>query len=477
MPLALFIFSFLIRLSLISVGPYHLDCLELAVRGRSLLESGQFNPLFGFGYPLALILSALFQGIARMFSFHDPVMAVNYMSVVFSSLSVLIFYFIGCRLFSRLAALCAALFLSVNPIFMGVSVYGISHPIALFFFLSSVLYLLRYQETAKIQNLYLSGVCFGLLGATRLQDMILLSLPVSFLYFAGTKIPEAAWESRKQNGWRRLRRFLLAALLAVGVALFLHLPIWLQVKSHDYTQQLALFFQVGLKENFRGIFSPSLWAVLKDFELSFSILGLLVALLGYLCLALERPRVFFFLFLWFLVPTLFYGNLFSSVSRFFVIVVPSLCLAMGFILARIIRLKTPYWQTGVIAFCVIIDLTFNYIYPILLFRHERSLLAEFAGWVASKTEPDARVIAIDINPFIEYYGHRQTLLRPASEFHLGDQSLLEFRRQLDMLLAQGVPVYITATGFLAYDPKKEFSQFFLKHYGLRVIGVRLAEEW
>ena len=141
-PLLLFFISFLLRLSLISKGPYHLDSLNLTLLAEKTLETGSLQSQFGPGYPLTVILAALFIFVSRIFSQNDPILAVNFMSVVFSSLCIPVFYAITDKLFGRLTAFLSAIMFSLSPIFLGVSVFGKSHTPSLFCLLVGLFYLL-----------------------------------------------------------------------------------------------------------------------------------------------------------------------------------------------------------------------------------------------------------------------------------------------------------------------------------------------
>ena len=51
-----------------------------------------------------------------------------------------------------------------------------------------LLSLLRFQTTKKISNLLLSALYFGFMGATRLQDLILIFPAIVFMYTFGLKM-------------------------------------------------------------------------------------------------------------------------------------------------------------------------------------------------------------------------------------------------------------------------------------------------
>ena len=156
-PFFLFLLSFLLRLSLISKGSFHVDCLNLAIQAEQTLETHSIHHLFGSGYPLTVILGAIFILISRIFSVRDPVIAVNLMSVVFSSLCVLANYSLVKKLLGKTAALFSSILLSLFPPFLVLSVYGKSHTPSLFFLLAGISSLLSFQTTGKKQHIRRSG--------------------------------------------------------------------------------------------------------------------------------------------------------------------------------------------------------------------------------------------------------------------------------------------------------------------------------
>ena len=172
-PLLLFLFSLLLRLNLISLGPYHVDCLNLIIQANATLETGQLHNLFGFGYPLTVLLGSFFIWACQLFNIYDPVFAVNLMSVVLSSLAVLINYFFVSELFDKRTALISSLLLTVFPNFLGLSIYGTSHIPAILFLELGFWMLSLYKKFPQKIFLYLSALSLGLVGAARLQDLIL----------------------------------------------------------------------------------------------------------------------------------------------------------------------------------------------------------------------------------------------------------------------------------------------------------------
>ena len=173
--------NLMLRLSVISRGPFNGDCLSLAIQAQRTLELLQPQYLFGTGYPLTVLLGALFWGMTQLLGNTDPVLAVNLMSVVLSSVTVSIHYLVVQKLLGRPAAVYSALLLSVFPVFLGISTYGMSHVPSLLFLHLGLLALLRDKETLAIKNIALSAFWLGCMGASRVQELALMSLPISIL--------------------------------------------------------------------------------------------------------------------------------------------------------------------------------------------------------------------------------------------------------------------------------------------------------
>lgn len=177
--LVIFFFSFILRLFLISAGPYHIDCLALSINAQKTLDTFAFEHQFGPGYPLTIITGSMFLAFLRLFSLDDPVLAVNFMSVTLSSLTVLVFYHFLKNTINARAGMYGALFLSLHPIFLSLSVYGNSHIVCVFFLILSLYFLTC--PFLKARYIYFS-LALGLMGAGRVQDMVLMIIPIGLFW-------------------------------------------------------------------------------------------------------------------------------------------------------------------------------------------------------------------------------------------------------------------------------------------------------
>jgi len=467
-PFLLFFLSLLLRLSLISKGPFNGDCLGLAITSETLLNGHQLNYLFGSGLPMTIILGAFFVWITKLFSIHDPVFAVNLMSVFFSSLCVPANYFFTKKLLNKKTALFSSMLLSVYPIFMAISVYGNSHAPSLFFLLAGLTALLTYQEAQKRHYLILSAVCLGLMGATRLQDMAIMTIPLSYLFFIQNK--KIGFTQSSVSIAKSLAIFWSIVLLTV---LIFYIPAFLKQSSFDFSQS----FHYQIIESFRWFFSSLLSKSLRYITSSVTPLGCLLVIFGFLFLLKKEPLKFWFCVLWFVIPFFFFGNLTFKVPRFFAVASIPLIIAQGYMLSIFLSQKTIARFCSLFIFSLLIFLTFQNIYPIVKFRHHHELLPDFYKWVAQETGPEAIIIERDNGLFIEYYGHQRVMNPPLNLYSYDPQQLELFKQDIDQALAHGVPVYITGSGLLGHSQRVEFLDFMLNHYHIIPRGRNLIEDW
>ena len=369
-PLVVGLISFYLNWSLISKGPYHLDCLELIIKAEKMLSTGQMDPLFGPGYPLTVIMAAVFLFISRLFFVQDPAFAVNFMSVVFGALSVFSFYVLVRKLFDGTTALFSSLMLTVCPLFLGLSVYGKNHTLSLFFLIQGLSWLVSFLKTDRSKYFWGAAVCLGLMGAAREQDLVLMSLSVSFLFLCG--FPEQG------IFYRRLRAFGTFWVCVLFVVFLFHLPFFKKDTVGPYLAQFLAFWGIGIEKN-----SWRAGILLKTFQFvlqTLSLFGLLVAVAGLSKLALRHLRIFGFIIFWIMIPLLFYGMSRSMMGpRFLLIMLPPLIIAQGYMFAEMARQKS-WKQVTLVSFVLTVVILFGTIYPVLKFRHDHAMLPEFARW-------------------------------------------------------------------------------------------------
>jgi len=477
-PSALLILSFVLRFTLMSKGPYHGDSLNLALQAEQTILTGKLQMAhMWMGFPLTVIISSIFIAVSKVFGINDPVLAVNFMSVVFGSLSVLLLYFLAKELLDRSTAIFSAILFSLSPICLGESVYGKSHTPSMFFLILGMYLLVKSFRTGLKNNILLAGVFLGCFGAARLHDLVLMAIPISYLYFfipGQNNIPNA--EEKTVPDGKTFIIFYLTIILTVAV---FYLPYFIQTNNPIKIRNIPYYFDYGVTQNFIGIFSYKIFKGFLFLKQNFTVYGLGMAAGGLILLAIKRLKILGFLLAWFLIPFLFYANLKMTVtSRYFLLVLPPVCIMQGYLLHKFTEkkflLKAAAYGVLILLSCTM----YNSIYRTLKFRHDHALLPEFAQWVGKNTEPHAKVIAADEGLFIQHYGSRSLIYRPASGvLGYAEDQLNQFAADIDAMLENNMPVYITTVSLYSYDRGAEFSSFFKDHYSGELIGKHYYEDY
>lgn len=464
-PCFLLLGSFILRLLLISKGPFSIDCFDLALKSERTFSSGQLQYMFGPGYPLAIILGAMFIWLFNAFNISSPVFAVNMMSVVTGSLAVFFFYKVSKSITDQKSAIFGTVLFSINPIVLGYSVYGTSNAPTLLWLCVSVYFLILSRENKdSLKNLLISAIFFGLLGGTRLQDMIFLSIPIASLLFLSERSC-------------RIRRVFVFFLTAVSVSILFYIPFILTDRKVEYLSQLTKFRALNVptyswdftKESFFKIHIYLLNALLP--------LGLIISLSGLFILARKKNPFSLFLLLWFFIPFSITIRFATTYSRYLLIPIVPLSIAAGACLSYFFNKGRIFKMASILILCRIFYTSFLPMYKLLDFRHNRSVIIEYCKWINDNTEKNAFVISCDDGSFINYYGYRELVSRPMDSFHIGMEQLEEFKTRLDKKLEEGYPVYITAIGLYDYSPNGEFTSFMELYYRIKYVGKGLYEDW
>jgi hypothetical protein len=472
-PFLLLFCNLLLRFLLISKGPYHVDCLQLAIQAEETLKTGQLHYEFGPGYPLTVLLGAFFIWFAHLFAISDAVIAVNSMSVVFSSLSIVMLFLIIRRIINAQAAFFGALLFSVSPLFLDVSTYGKNHAPSIFFLLWGISLLLLYQRSLSLKHLALSGLMIGLMGAARLQDMALMVIPLSVLFFFGTQPPD---QQRKRSDL--MSSFFAYWSIIFIIAIGFHLPLIFNRFQHEYLSQLTSFANLGMADNFRGFLSASLGQSFIYFLLDMTAFNFALAIFGLYLLWKDNCRLAAFLTAWLLIPLTFYGNLYTTASRFLIISTIPLYIAFSYLYEKLVNFRNKFIKNlSILLFPITCFISLTVIIPNLALRHQYALLPDYARWVGTISEPDSFIISQDFNPFINYYAKRKTLDLPIGRASIKEEDLIVFKNKIDYLLERGVSVYINRTGLNSYNPDRQFSGFMNTHYRLSFLGEHLCEDW
>ncbi|MCD4780741.1 MAG: glycosyltransferase family 39 protein [Candidatus Omnitrophica bacterium] len=475
-PLLLFASAFIVRFALISKGPYHVDCLSSTLYAKQLIETGQFTCSFGFGYPLYIIIDAVSIFLGNLIGINDPFTITNFTSVVFGSLCVLMLYHVTLKLFDFLTAILSALFLTLSPISVAVSVHAFNHTPTLFFLLTAFWAIIRYKETRNNISLLTVFLSLCAMGATRFHDLILLSFTLTFLFFVSfPNIKEPTM--LEKSGWKKKTvLFFLFCSGIISIVFIFHLPCFWN-KLANYSSSFNSFVDWGIKSNFKGIISSSQLIGLVFFEKDSSILGLILFLIGLILLFKHDRKCLGLLLLWLIIPFLFYGNIYTITPRYLSLLIPAIIWGKSYALAYYLRKNTVMKLAFICILVITIALPFSYLYPKLLARHKHALLPDYARWVGEETEPNAYLITSDDSLFFSHYASINILNRPMNTWVLRDEDLAELKKNIDQFLEQGIPVYITDMGLYAYNPKKKMSNLILKNYNITLIGSRQYESW
>jgi len=473
-PLTLFLSSFLLRLSLIYKGPFHVDCLRLSQNAELTLSTLKIHYQFGTGYPLTVIIGSIFVFFARAFGVDDPVIAVNFMSVLFSSACILIFYYIVKRSFDPITAVISSILLSIDPIFMEISLYGKSHAPAIFFLLLGTLLMIHFKERPSSRLLALSGISLGFMGACRLQDLVLMFIPLSFfIFFNKNSQPE----NKRINLVSGLKTLLFLWAISFSIIFFFHLPLLMTSASDGYSVQLSQFFSAGLFDNFDLSSSVHMRKALTFIYKSTNTLGIFLALFGLIYAFGKKANLYIFLLLWFLTPLLFYGNIYTISSRFLSLIIPALVIVQSYILGRVSRLNVAAKLVVVFFIFFIGIMPFMEIYPQLKFHNQNRLLPEYSQWLSSVIEDNAVVVATDESAFYVHFGKIKTTNRPLNIDPVRTKDMHMFKAKIDDYLDNNIPVYFTTLSLYSYDPDMLFLDFVLKNYKLRYVDKKISEIW
>ncbi|MCK5014714.1 MAG: glycosyltransferase family 39 protein [Candidatus Omnitrophica bacterium] len=474
-PLILFIVSFFLRISLISKGPYHSDCLYLALQSQEILTTHQIHYLHGLGFPLTALMGACFIWLSRLFSVNDPVLAVNFMNVLFGSLSVVVLYLCVEQIFDKKTALFSGVILSLNPLFLALSTFGNSHILSVFFFLASLYSLLNYLKNPSRHKLILSGICLGLFGATRLQDLMAMAIPFCFLlWFPPHQLRRS--EGPANRSWTILPELSILSVLCCITTCLFYFPSWIKGASSIVSYSI---FDSVTRHFLDYLTHPSLSLILErffTFFASFSPLEWLAIIAGLIYLLKSDTKLFSFLAIWIFTFFIFFGNLIFSINRHFTLVLIPVIIAESYFLSHLPKKKFLPRRIVTFTFTFVLVLNLLRFYPTIYFRHKHALLPDFFTWVSRKTEPNAYIIERDHSLFIHYYAKRTPLAPKIKLYTQGHDILKEFKGKIDALLNQEIPVYITKYGIL-YRPKHKFRKFMIQHYAFDYVGTKTVEDW
>jgi hypothetical protein len=452
----LFALAFAIRFYFRSAGLLHTDSVIEAKAAQDAFVDGRLHYLQGLGYPGESLLMTLTYGAFRLFGADSAEQAVIFASVLFGALCVPMIYALSKRLFdSELAGIYSALILTLLPVQLSLSTFGKGHGMELFFLLLSAYLAVRAGERGTFGLRLAAGLALGFTMAIRQTSA--MALPAVMLLFWWANPPA---ELLRKKGALKLRlrqpytKIILDAatlsvpVLAVFVASFV--PLMLYDPSYSLLGSIKAFSQEA-NTGFSP-FSPLMTKSLEWATVSVTPLGWLLAAGGAFIVWRRDKLLAAALLLWFVILFVYLSNV-GMVSPRFVIPALAVPVMLAAVAVEHIGDAVDLGRRQAAALIVLVILSvwmMANIYPVLEYRRLHCGPCDFSRAIANATEQNAAVIAMDESNHYEYYAHRRTLGHPSGP-DLADPAKLEASLdQLEGLLRNGTPVYITTQG-LSYD--------------------------
>ncbi|MFZ5800510.1 MAG: glycosyltransferase family 39 protein [Candidatus Omnitrophota bacterium] len=471
LPLALFLFAFILRLEFISRGPFNEDALRLAVNAQKTLDTLRLHYIQTPGSPLTVIIAAINIAISRFFSINDSVLVVNFMSVYFGALAVLMLYLSVKELLNELSAVFSALFFTVLPPYFSASLFGKDHTLSIFLALLSIYTLAKYLNNERTRLLLGSGLALGLCGSVRPADSLIITAVIPLLLMH-------TWE-RKNRDLSALKCAIKNCTLFTMAFLLPLLLFYLPYLTQGGAAKIMSAVNSIERAKFLGLFSQTLpLAIAYTFE-SFTIPGVAMSLAGLYILFLRNRRFCLFLLIWFLVLFFYHGNLSVVSHRLMIAAFVPLVIGLGYCFCALAQMSGLTKLVALLLFFTILLWLFYNLLPAVDFRHRYNLQGDFGRWVASRTEEKALIMAMDESIFIEYYAHRKTLNYPELPITCDEKVAEEFiHKYIRANLRKDIPVYVTSAG-LAYDLAYcgTLSRLLKQDFIIELVGCRINEDW
>jgi hypothetical protein len=186
--LILFI-GLLIRVHLFRIDVFHEnDVVHYSHLGKNLIESGNYS--YGENFNMGVFMPPgypIFVGLMQLF-IHDLSSATKLVSLIFSVITIFLFFLIGKEIYNKDAGLFAAFAYAVHPLILDLSIFGL--PDALYLclqFLSIYVFIVSIRKDHLFMYVGL-GMLFALTYLTKPDGLLLLLLPFLHLFgFWGDK--------------------------------------------------------------------------------------------------------------------------------------------------------------------------------------------------------------------------------------------------------------------------------------------------
>ena len=477
-PLALFVFSFFARISLISKGPYSLDSLLVVNAALQTIKTHQLQYFQGFQYPLAVLFLAGLINFFKIFSVDAPVFLYNFLSVVFSSISISLFYILSKQLLSKSAAFFSAILFSLCPIYLGLSVYGTSNILSLFFLFLCFVSMNQYFFSQEKQYFFISSFSLGLMGAARLQESFFI-LPAVFCFYVFSPIQNSREDRSKQKRLRsKVFSFIGYLFLSFFISAIFYLPAILRyVKSPETPFLIEVLVNNVPRIEFIQFFKNSFIHNLSFIQGAFSLWGFILSVIGLVLMFFSKRRIFSLCVAWIIAPLLILTCFRITGPRLLVVTVPPFLIGLGYIFSILFKKNKAIRLVSFLVFVGIIFLNYLRIYPILLNRHANAYLPDYARKIEEFSKAGDVIICHDEALFIQYYANRKTIRRPEERDLFSREAMMKYKDEINKLLDRGVSVYSTWPGMYASEHPRVFEYLINKYFIVEEMGMMPYEDW
>ncbi|MFC1754027.1 glycosyltransferase family 39 protein [Thermoproteota archaeon] len=461
----LFILAIAVRLLYKNGGLFHWDSLRDVLAVEWILTNGEFQYSYAYGAPGMVVLVFLFYMIHKLFTGTTSAeSAYFFVTFVTAALCVVLVYLITKKFTKdRFISISAALLMCFTPIFLSVTTYPKTHSISLFFALASIYLMILYSEQSKNWMLALCGFCLGYSITIRIFSVLFI-LPLLYIYL-DLKIKNSSLKINKDK--MNIKNPLIFGIPAAAIWIVM---FWKMIVSRGGMIEYAKAMvgeqsgAVGWQGFFSSYMVPSISALYK----TMTIIGVILLFVG-LFYGLKKNRDLVIVLLLWTLPFFFYfANIAAAQSRFFITFLPPL---MIFIALGLGLVYSKHKVAAIAVLLLTVGMMFYTVHPFIKHRHDFSGTKEAALWMASVTEPNAKIMTNDVGWFIDYYGDREIFRHPRT----GDTNEInEFLTQMNTDLQQGIPIYATAEGF-AIDPGKKVFNGILANFDVSPVGEHPSE--
>ncbi|MFC1729989.1 phospholipid carrier-dependent glycosyltransferase [candidate division KSB1 bacterium] len=466
----LFIFALVLRIMFANGGIPHFDSIADANKAPLVLETGKMQYSYGYGSPGIVVLTTVVYALDHWTTgATNAEFAYFFITFITAALSISVLYLIVRKITKdQLTGFLAAIFFCVTPIYLSVTTYPKTHAPGVFFALLGGYYLLKAADGDKkeLRCIIYSGLLFSFATTIRVFSFIYI-IPFLLIY-ARPKISLGKKTSLSFNKAILDKKNMFWFIFSLFIVFFiLFIPRFMEMGIGGFIK--IILGEKGTVSVSRGFFESAKFS-LSQLGISITWLGWIAIALGAYYLYKKSKLAFSSIALWFLIFFVFFSRMVSMEARF---LIPALIPLIIFMACGTKLLYNSNKILGIAVAVVLVVWMFATIYPIIDYRHDHSGQKEFALWIAENTEPNALIMTNDEGFFMEFYTDRKRLTPPRP---WEGQTVEGFMEQLHDYSDNGIPLYITSTGF-AIDPGKQFSTALTNEFDLFLVGERENEHY